>query len=245
MAADIRGTELMRHLTVVLLSLSLFATSCAAPGPSIPGDEAAQPSTDEATPEHPPANSDAFAWTKPERTGPVIQSADFSINAWNHVVALVVDPPKPEDPIEALKAAQRGEIPPPLTVPLIYTGIYAGPIHLTVEVLDREPDRIDPGWEDVLEVSLVLPEGKAYFNQPTGADTHEIGSLSAEEAGSYRARLHAVGRDADYDGVVDTSTERHLVQFWKAPPANTTVLADASARGKSLPRFVAMWQSGL
>jgi hypothetical protein len=56
--------------------------------------------------------------------------------------------------------------------------------------------------------------------------------------------IHA-GRDTDYDNVVDESKERHLVQLWKARPADTTALANASAAGKSLPRFVAMWQRGL
>lgn len=175
----------------------------------------------------------------------MIQSADFDINAWSHLVDLVVEPPQPVDPIEALKAAQSGKTPPTLRVPLVFTGIYGGPIHLTIEVLDREPDTVNPGWEDVADVSLVIPEGKVYFNQPTGADTHDVGSMSAAEAGSYRARLHAVGRDLDYDIVVEESKERHLVQFWRAPPANTIVLANASSVGKSLPRFVAMWQSNL
>jgi hypothetical protein len=175
----------------------------------------------------------------------VIQTADPTINAWNHVVDLAVDPPPPEDPIKGLQTARRGGIPPPFRVPLVYTGIYAGPIHLTVQVLDREPDTVAPGSEDVAEVSLVLPEGYVYFSQPTGSDTHELGSLSSAEAGSCRARLHAAGRDTDYDNVVDESKERHLVQLWKALPADTTALANASAAGKRLPRFVAMWQRGL
>ncbi|WP_427174793.1 hypothetical protein [Arthrobacter sp. 92] len=175
----------------------------------------------------------------------MIESADFTIKAWSHVVDFVVDPPKPADPVEALKATRRGDTPPTFTVPLVFAGIYTGPIRLTIGVLDHEPDTIAPGWEDVLEVSLAIPEGNVYFNQPTGADTHEVGSISAADAGSYRVRLHASGRDSDYDLVVETSAERHLVQFWKAPPANTIVLANASSAGKSLPRFVAMWQSGL
>lgn len=245
MAADKRGSALIRHLTPVLLGLFLLTTSCAAQGSSAPGGKTAQPTAREATPAPPTSTSEAFPWTSSERAGPVIQSADFTINAWNHVVDLVVDPPQPEDPITALQAARRGEISPPFRVPLVYTGIYAGPIHLTVEVLDREPDTVAPGWEDVAEVSLVLPEGKVYFNQPTGSDTHELGSLSSAETGSYRARLHAVGRDTDYDNVVDVSKERHLVQLWKALPADTTVLANASAAGKSFPEFVAMWQKAL
>ena len=175
----------------------------------------------------------------------MIQSADFDISAWSHVVDLVVEPPQPEDPIEALKAAQRADTPPALRVPLVFTGIYGGPIHLTIEVLDREPDTVAHDWEDVADVSLTIPQGKVYFNQPTGADTREVGFMSAEEAGSYRARLHAVGRDSDYDVAVEESKERHLVQFWKAPPAATIVLSNASSAGKSLPRLVAMWQSNL
>lgn len=175
----------------------------------------------------------------------MIESAEFTINAWNHVVDFVVEPPRPQDPIAALKASVSGGAPPGLRVPLVSTGIYTGPIHLMVEVLDHEPETIAPGWEDVLEVSMVIPEGKVYFNQPTGADTHEVGFISAGEAGSYRARLHSDGRDTDYDLVVETSRERHLVQFWKAPLAGTVVLADASSAGKTLPRFVAPWQSNL
>jgi hypothetical protein len=98
--------------------------------------------------------------------------------------------------------------------------------------------RSPPGWEDVAEASLVLPEGNVYRHART-----RIPVLA--EAGSYRARLHAAGRDTDYDDVVDESKERHLVQLWKALPAATTALANASAAGKSLPRFMAMWQRGL
>lgn len=54
MAALIRGSELGRYLTVVLLGFSLFATSCATAGPAGQGGEAAHPPTREPTP---PTNS--------------------------------------------------------------------------------------------------------------------------------------------------------------------------------------------
>jgi hypothetical protein len=173
----------------------------------------------------------------------VIESAEFTINAWDHAVDFVVEPPRPEDPIAALKASVSGGPPAGLRVPLVFTGISAGTIQLAVEVLDHEPAAIAPGWEDVLEVSLTIPEGKAYFNRPTGSDVHDIGALDAGEAGSYRARLHATGRDTDYDLVVDSSKERHLVQLWKAPPADTVVLANTSSAGKTWERFVEMWHN--
>jgi hypothetical protein len=63
-----------------------------------------------------------------------------------------------------------------------------------------------------------------------------------DEKGSYRARLHASGRDAAYDQVVESAFERHLVQFWKEPPSPVSVLSSDSEQGKSLPRFIDMWQ---
>ena len=54
MAALIRGSELSRRATVVLLGFSLLATSCAPPGPGAPGGETVHPPTREPTP---PADS--------------------------------------------------------------------------------------------------------------------------------------------------------------------------------------------
>lgn len=51
------GSKLIRRLTVVLLGLSLFATSCAGTEPGGPGGEAAQPPAHQPTPMQPPAGS--------------------------------------------------------------------------------------------------------------------------------------------------------------------------------------------
>ncbi len=110
-----------------------------------------------------------------------------------------------------------------------------------MEVLDGEPLTVASGWEDIVEVSLVLPQGLAYFNEPSGSDVREVGSVAGEDAGGYRVRLHAEGRDADFDAVVDSSAERHLVQFWQAPPSAVEILALGSAAGKSLPGLIALW----
>ena len=43
----------------------------------------------------------------------------------------------------------------------------------------------------------------------------DIGTVMGDdEKGSYRARLHATGRDTAFDLVVESPVERHLVQFW-------------------------------
>jgi hypothetical protein len=80
------------------------------------------------------------------------------------------------------------------------------------------------------EVSLVLPEGRPSFNEPGG-------SVSAADAGSYRARIHAVGRDRDYDIAVDVS--------WKAQPSPMGVFILGSAVGKTWPGPMTMWLEGV
>ncbi|MHA6668842.1 hypothetical protein ACX3O0_08220 [Homoserinimonas sp. A447] len=155
----------------------------------------------------------------------------------------VIAPFPRADPVAALQAAMRGEMKESaLIVPLVFTGVYSGPIDLTVEVLDARPDAPAPEWEDIHELSLMLPEGQAYFNRPESFERKDVGTITGHEKGSYRARLHASGRDAAYDGVVESPVERHLVQFWKEPPTPLSVLSSRSQSGKSRPRFIEMWQ---
>jgi hypothetical protein len=164
----------------------------------------------------------------------VIESAAFVIRASGHVVDFVVAP-FPPDPAAALQET-------PLTVPLVSTGVHSGPIDLTVEILDARPEAISPGWEDIHEVSLMLPGGRAFFNEPTGWEMKDIGTITGNARGSYRARLHATGRDTAFDLVVESPVERHLVQLWKEPPSPVSVLSSKSEHGKSLPSFIKMWQ---
>lgn len=173
----------------------------------------------------------------------LIESAAFLIKASEHIVDFVVEPLPPTDPAAALQAAMRGERQEtPLMVPLIYTGVASGPVELAVEVLGERPERTATGWEDIHEVSLTFPEGKAYFNESAGRDRKNVGFIQGHEKGSYRARLHATGRDTAFDDVVEVPVERHLVQFWKEPPSPLSVLSSQSERGKSLPRLIKMWQ---
>lgn len=129
----------------------------------------------------------------------------------------------------------------PLMVPLVSTGVHSGPVELTVEVLGARPESTSPDWEDIHEVSLMFPEGRAVFSEPTGREMKDVGIITGNEGGSYRARLHATGLDTAFDLVVDSPVERHLVQFWKEPPSPVSVLSSVSERGKSLPGFI-MWQ---
>jgi hypothetical protein len=157
----------------------------------------------------------------------VIEPAAFVIRASGHVVDFVVAPVPPENPVAALQAAvMRGERQgTPFMVPLVSTGVHSGPVDLTVEVLGTRPEATPPDWEDIHEVSLMLPVGRAYFNTPTGWEMKDIGTNTGDEKGSHRARLHATGRDVAFDLVMESPAERHLVQFWKEPPSPVSILS--------------------
>ncbi|MET3175958.1 UNVERIFIED_ORG: hypothetical protein ABIB52_003831 [Arthrobacter sp. UYCu721] len=173
----------------------------------------------------------------------MIESAAFVIRASGHVVDFVVAPFPPADRVAALQASMRGKSQEaPLRVPLVSTGMHSGPVDLTVEVLRARPESTSPDWEDIHEVSLMLPGGRAFFSEPTGWEMKDIGTITANDRGSYRARLHATGRDTAFDLVVESPVERHLVQLWKEPPSPVAVLSSKSEQGKSLPSFIKMWQ---
>ncbi|MDQ0676672.1 hypothetical protein QFZ30_000054 [Arthrobacter pascens] len=71
MTASDTGSESMRRLSIALMSLGLFATSCAGAGPEIPGDGAARPSPRLTTQELPPSSSSV---------GPEASPADITIS---------------------------------------------------------------------------------------------------------------------------------------------------------------------
>lgn len=173
----------------------------------------------------------------------VIESAAFAIRAVGHAVDFVVEPLPPIDPAAALQAARRGEVPEPLRVPLVFTGVHSGPVELAFEILQERPEAASPAWEDVHEVSLRLPEGRAYFNTPTDWEMKDIGNVAGDEKGSYRARLHATGRDTAFDLVVDASSEQHLVQLWKESASPPSVISSRSEHGRNILDFIRLGQT--
>ncbi|MFJ4285449.1 hypothetical protein ACIPY0_07360 [Paenarthrobacter nicotinovorans] len=128
-------------------------------------------------------------------------------------------------------------------MPLVFTGVHSGPVELAIENLQERPKRASPSWEDVHEVSLTLPEGRAYFNTPTDWEMKDVGNVAGDEKGSYRARIHTTGRDAAFDLVVDAPSERHLVQLWKEPASPPRVISTRSEHGKNTLDFIRLWQT--
>ncbi len=130
----------------------------------------------------------------------------------------------------------------------INTGIAAGPVGVDVHVLASAPTDLDAGdWEDIVEASIEVPSGDLGF-AALGMDVDdEFPVLSPAGPGTYRIRVHARGRDANYDGVVmteeyeneddqmmppDPIIERYLFQVWPAPVKDIIVLRLESERGK-------------
>lgn len=91
----------------------------------------------------------------------------------------------------------------------------SGGSEVRIELVGQAPDPHLETWEDVVEVSVTIPDGAdPRWSSWAGEDW---GTLLIP-AGTYRLRVSACGRDAGRDGefregVVDT----YLLQFWPAP----------------------------
>jgi hypothetical protein len=80
--------------------------------------------------------------------------------------------------------------------------------------------------EDIVEVSMVIPEGRTPRWATFAAE--ETGVL-AIPSGSYRLRVSAWGRDAGEQGeFADGIVDRYLLQLWPADPAPDSILRTGS-----------------
>jgi hypothetical protein len=94
-----------------------------------------------------------------------------------------------------------------------------------IETTDAPPE-VDPLAEDVVEVSIIIPPG-AQPQWVTWA-AEETGVLELE-AGSYRARVSARGRDAGADGeFAEEVVDSYVVELWPGDPAPDTILRTTS-----------------
>lgn len=101
------------------------------------------------------------------------------------------------------------------------TGIYvnlarrSGGSRVQIVVLDSEPPPASPRFEDVVEVSTMVP-ADADVRWVSWAG-ESAGSLGDIDAGPYRVRVSAHGRDAGHadefaEGVVD----EYVIELWQA-----------------------------
>lgn len=100
------------------------------------------------------------------------------------------------------------------------------PIRIILRNAAPQPDDLEvaaPEWEDIVEVSFVLPEGRALrWTSWAGMD---CGPLAGIAPGSYRLRVSAKGRDQGRDGEVsEEPLDYYLIELWPAPSAPDVIL---------------------
>ncbi|MFF7249885.1 hypothetical protein ACFZBU_38980 [Embleya sp. NPDC008237] len=117
----------------------------------------------------------------------------------------------------------------------ISTGTQTGEVPLATETLDREPP-LEPGWEDVAEVSVAAPSGRLRVLE--SRHPFLFGDLAAFGPGDYRVRVHANRRGDERAG--RGGGDSYLLQVWPAPWAEEKLvrLCEESRRGlESAMRF--------
>lgn len=101
----------------------------------------------------------------------------------------------------------------------VRTSVAMGRLPVAIELLDAPPGDPADDWEDVAEASVRLPSGRVAVRGFDGGPEFALGAPSA------RVRVHASGRDAQWDLIVDENTiERYLVQLWPADSAPAVTL---------------------
>jgi len=115
----------------------------------------------------------------------------------------------------------------------VSTGIASGPVRVTCRALDEAPLVLEDGWEDVMELSLeTTPDWALSAAGNWGGDEELVDRIDVHGPGTYRLRVHARGRDINYDGAVEEPVEDYLVLGWPAPAAPTRVLKATSKVGR-------------
>lgn len=102
---------------------------------------------------------------------------------------------------------------------VIRTGVEQGWLRVELVVLAEAPGEMEPGWEEIAEVSWRATEGAAALVAPGGtSDQGRRPGQTPPWPGDYRVRVHARGRDDD-----DAEFERYKLIVWAAPAAPQSV----------------------
>jgi hypothetical protein len=116
------------------------------------------------------------------------------------------------------------------------TGIYlnlarrSGGSQVKIVIADAVPDPALPHFEDVVEVSVVVPhDGEVGWESWAAESTGTLGPI---DGGSYRVRVSAHGRDAGQAGEFEEGVvDEYLIELWKAPGRDDEVLRSESTDG--------------
>lgn len=89
-------------------------------------------------------------------------------------------------------------------------------------VLLETPPPVDAQWEDIVEVSMSVPEGAECGWMSWAGETG--GPLNIPP-GTYRARMSARGRDAGQAGeFAEEAVDFYLLELWPAPPTVDAII---------------------
>ncbi len=106
-------------------------------------------------------------------------------------------------------------------------GRRSGGSSVRIELWAEEPPA-DARWEDVVEVSFVLPEHREMLWESWGGE--QYGSLDGVPAGDLRLRVSAFGRDAGADNeFAEEVVDFYLLQMWPAPAQPDPIVRVGSA----------------
>ena len=94
-----------------------------------------------------------------------------------------------------------------------------------IVLLDSPPGNIDWQWEDVVEVSIALPNRHEMVWSDWWGHTGPVGL----PPGSYRLRVSAKGRDEGHLGeFAEGAVDEYLLQLWPAPWQLDAILSTGS-----------------
>lgn len=102
---------------------------------------------------------------------------------------------------------------------------------VNIVLMDEAPVSDEASWEDVVEVSFILPEGRDMRWITWAGESG--GMLGAIPPGSYRLRVSARGRDQGHaHEFSEHLVDAYLFQMWPAPPSPDAVLRTGSEDGR-------------
>ncbi|MHA7175897.1 hypothetical protein ACX80D_04525 [Arthrobacter sp. Sr24] len=113
----------------------------------------------------------------------------------------------------------------------IHFGRRSGGSPVRIILREGPPTSIDPEWEDVVEVSFVLPDG--HEMQWASWAGMNWGKLDGVASGSYRMRVSAMGRDQGRDDEFSEQLlDSYLIELWSASVEPDAILRAVSDDGQ-------------
>jgi Family of unknown function (DUF6461) len=113
---------------------------------------------------------------------------------------------------------------------VIRTGTAEGRVRVYLAVLAQPPPTVEPGWDEVVEVSWHAAAGQASVAGPAGPGDDNLLRATPPWPGDYRLRVHARGRDdADEEG-----EDEYQLEVWQAPAGPEIVHHRADQLGHRL-----------